>query len=75
MFPLKSRQHAKVCQSSGKRILRKLKKINYRNVRDHRPFTGKKRGAAYSIRNLRFNVPNEIPVIFHSRWNYDYHFF
>ena len=28
----------------------------------------------YSICNLRFNVPNEIPVVFHNGSNYDYHF-
>ena len=37
---------------------------NYGKVRDHFHFTGKYRSAAHSICNLRFNVPNEIPVIF-----------
>ena len=37
---------------------------SYLKVRDHYHFTGKYRGAAHSICNLRFNVPNEIPVIF-----------
>ena len=32
------------------------------------------RGAARSIYNLRFNVPNEIPVVFNNSSNYDYHF-
>ena len=27
----------------------------------------------YSICNLRFNVPNEIPDAFHNGSNYDYH--
>ena len=34
----------------------------------------KYRGAAGSICNLRYNVPNEIPVNFHNGSNYDYHF-
>ena len=32
------------------------------------------RGAARSIYNLRFNVPNEIPVVFNNSSNYDYYF-
>ena len=28
----------------------------------------------HSICNLKFNVPNEIPVVFHNGSNYDYHF-
>ena len=43
-------------------------------IRDHCHFTGKRRGAAHSICNLRFNVSNEIPVVFHNGPNYDYHF-
>ena len=29
---------------------------------------------AHSICNLKFNVPNEIPVVYHNGSNYDYHF-
>ena len=50
------------------------KEENYRNVRDHCHFTGKYRDAAHGICNLRFNVPNRIPAVFHSGSNYDYHF-
>ena len=32
------------------------------------------RGAAHSICNLRLNVPNRIPVLFHNWSNYDYYF-
>ena len=31
-------------------------------------------GAANSICNLKFNVSNKIPVVFHNGSNYDYHF-
>ena len=71
---LKSHQDAKVCYNCGKRIFKKLSKnINYRKVRDHCHFTVKYRGAAHSICNLKFNVPNEIPVVFHNSSNYDYY--
>ena len=72
---LKSYQDAKVCYICGKTILKKLfKNINYQKVRDHCHFTGKYRGAAHSICNLKFNVPNEIPVVFQNGSNYYYHF-
>ena len=72
---LKSHQDAKACYICGKRILKKLSKsINYRKVRDHCHYTGKYRGAAHSTCNLKFNVPNEIPVVFYNVSNYDYHF-
>ena len=37
-------------------------------------FTGKYRGAAYSISNLKIAVPNDIPAVFHSSSNYENHF-
>ena len=30
--------------------------------------------AQHIVFNLKFNVPNEIPVVFHNGSNYDYHF-
>ena len=47
---------------------------NYQKVRDHCPYTGKYRGPAHSICNSKFNVPNEIPVVFHNGSKCDYHF-
>ena len=35
---------------------------------------GKYRAAAHSICNLKFNVPNEVPAVFHNGSNYDYYF-
>ena len=50
----------------GKRFLKKFPNDkNYGNTRDHFYFTGKYRGAARSIYNLKFNVSNEITVVFH----------
>ena len=48
-------------------------KINYYRG-DHCHYTGKYRGAAHNIRNLRYKVPKEIPVVFHNGSTYDYHF-
>ena len=45
-----------------------------RKVRDHCHYTGKYRGAAYSICNLRYKISKEIPVVFHNGSAYDYHF-
>ena len=46
----------------------------YQKVRDHCHYTGKFRGAAHSICNLRYKTPKEIPVVFHNGSTYDYHF-
>ena len=43
-------------------------------VRDHCHYTGKYRGAAHNICNLRYKIPKEIPIIFHNGSTYDYHF-
>ena len=70
---LKLHQDATDCYICGKRFLRKfVNDKDYWKVRDH--FTGKYRGAADSICNLRFNVSNKIPVVFHNGSNYDYYF-
>ena len=47
---------------------------NHRKVMDHCHFTGKYRGATYSICNLKYSIPKETPVVFHNGSNYDYHF-
>ena len=56
--------------------LRKIvhKKTLYRKVKDHYYYTGKYRGPVQSTFNLKLNVPNEIPVVFHNGLKYDYHF-
>ena len=50
-----------------------INKKNYK-VRDHCHYTGKCRGAAHNVCNLRYKVPKEIPVVFHNGSTYDYHF-
>ena len=48
-------------------------KKNYK-VRDHCHYTGKYRGAAHNICNLRYKMPKEIPIVFLNGSTYDYHF-
>ena len=72
---LKLHQDATECYICRKNVLIKFANDkNCRKVRDHCHFTGKYRGAAYSICNLKFNLPNEIPVVFHNGSKYDYNF-
>ena len=42
-------------------------------VRDHCHYTGKYRGAAHSICNLRYKIKTEIPLVFHNGSTQDYH--
>ena len=46
----------------------------YPKVKDHCHYTRKYRGASHDICNLRYNIPKEIPVVFHNGSTYDYHF-
>ena len=57
-------------------ISKKFDKSNKKHykVRDHCHYTGKYRGAAHNICNLRYKIPNEIPVVFYNGSIYDYHF-
>ena len=48
-------------------------KKNYK-VRDHCHYSGKYKGAAHNIRNLRYKIPKEIFAVFHNVFTYDYHF-
>ena len=72
---LKSHEDTKICYICRKYLIKKLfRDINYQKVRDHCYYTGKYRGLAHSICNLKFNVPNIIPAVFHNSSKYDYHF-
>ena len=48
--------------------------IKTTKIRDHCHYTGKYRGAAHNICNLRYKIPKEIPTVFHNGSTYDYHF-
>ena len=54
---------------NNKKEFKKMQK-----VRDHCHYTGKYRGAAHSIYNLRYTTPKMIPIVFHNGSTYDYHF-
>ena len=46
----------------------------YHKVRDDCHYTGKFRGAAHNICNLKYKIPKEIPAVFHNGSAYDCHF-
>ena len=46
----------------------------YRKVRNHSHYTGKYRGAAHRLCNLKYSVPKRISKAFHNGSSYDYHF-
>ena len=45
-----------------------------RKVRDHCHYTGLYRGAAHSSCNLKYKIPNYIPVVAHNLTGYNAHF-
>ena len=45
----------------------------HHKVNDHCHYTGKYRGAAHDICNLRYKIPKETPAVFHNGSTYDYH--
>ena len=49
-------------------------KKRYFKVKDHCHFTGKYRGAAHDICNLKYKISKEIPVVFHNGSTYYYYF-
>ena len=61
-----------ICYICKKEFDKNYKK--HYKVRDHCHYTEKYRGAAHDICNLRYKIPKEIPVVFHNRSTYDYHF-
>ena len=62
----------KICYICKKEFNNNDKK--QQKVKDHCHYTGKYRGAAHNICNLRYKVPNEILVVFHNGSTYDYRF-
>ena len=74
MIPLTKKEEKmhnkqKVCYICKKRFStddgKKKKKKNFK-VKDHCYYTGKYRSAAHNTSSLRYKMPKEIPVIFHT---------
>ena len=79
MIPLSKKEEKmhnkqKVCHICKKRFSTVGKKKKKFSVEDHCNYTGKYRGAAHDIYNLRYKIPKEIPAVFHNGSTYDYHF-
>ena len=77
MIPLTKKEEKhhnkqKVCYICKKEFNKDDKK--HYKVKDHCHYTGKYRGAAHNICNLRYKIPKEIPIVFHNGSTYDYHF-
>ena len=72
---MKSKKNGTYAKKSSAMIkIKKMKFKLYEKVRDHCHYTIKCRGAAHSICNLNYKVPQEIPVKIHNGSKYDYHF-
>ena len=50
-----------------------MKIIKTKKAKDRRHYTGKCRGAAHSICNLKYKVPKYIPIVIYNA-SYDTHF-
>ena len=51
-----------------------MKDLDSDKVKDYCHFTGKYRGVAHNTCNLKYEIPKNIPVIFHNGSTYGYHF-
>ena len=79
MIPLtneetKSYKKQKVCYICKKEFSTDDNNKKYHKVKDHCHYTGKFRGAAHNICNLRYKTPKEILIVFHKGSTYVYHF-
>ena len=65
-----------VCHICKKKFCTDEHDENYKNkkkVKDHCHYTWKFRGASHSDRNLKYKIPNNIPIVIHNA-SYDTHF-
>ena len=79
MMPLTKKEQEqqreqKVCYICKKEFNTDDNDEKHYKVKDHCHYTGKYRGAAHNICNLRYKIPKEIPIVFHNGSTYDYHF-
>ena len=75
MAPLTKSQLKEYKRSTKCHICFKPFSEEKRRVRDHCHYTGLYRGAAHSSCNLKYKIPNYIPVVFHNLAGYDAHLF
>ena len=66
---------ATICHICESGIPREGDDPRFKKVRDHCHLTGKFRGAAHSMCNLKYRLPKFYPVIFHNLSGYDSHLF
>ena len=71
-FKTKENKICYICKEKFEDKCAKDKK--YCKIRDHSHYTGEYRGAAQSIYNLKYSIPKETIIIFHSGSKYDYLF-
>ena len=64
---------SKYCHIWNKKFKADEEDKNYAKVKGLDHYTGKFRGAAHSICNLRYKEQREIPVVLHNGSNYDFH--
>ena len=55
--------------------LKEFNKPKNKKVRDHCHYTGLYRGAAHNNCNLKYRIPDHIPIVFHNLSGYDAHLF
>ena len=68
-----SYENAKICYIWKEKLGNKyVKEKKYNTVRNHGHYTGECRGAARSICNLKYSVPEK--MAFHNGSDYNYHF-
>ena len=70
----KKHNKQKVCHICRKEFNTDDNDKKYHKVKDHCHYTGKYRGAAHDICNLRYKLSKKIPVVFHNGSTYDYLF-
>ena len=66
---------ATICHICERGIPKEGDDPRFKKVRDHCHLTGKFRGAAHSMCNLKYRLPKFFPVIFHNLSGYDSHLF
>ena len=55
--------------------LKEFNDLRNRKVRDHCRYTGRYQGAAHNNCNLKYLIPDYIPIVFHNLSGYDAHLF